>query len=560
MRIVSIVGNRPQFVKAAPLSRALRRRAEEVLVHSGQHYDPELADLFFDELEIPRPDHALGVGPGSPTTQLAVMLQRLEPLLDAEAPDLVMVYGDTTTTLAGALAAAKAGLPLGHVEAGLRSFDRSMPEEQNRLVADHLSALLFCPTDAAVANLAAEGIAEGVVQVGDVMLDASRLFAPAAAARPGPAALGLEPGGYLLVTVHRAAATDTPEALEALVALLTSIGEPMAFPVHPRTRHRLEAAGMWDRLAAHGPLRLTPPVGYLDFTALLVGARAVMTDSGGVQKEAYFHGVPCLTLRETTEWVETVEGGFNRLVGMDPARARAALADLAMPAERPPVLRRRGGRRADRRRRRRVGRPSLGDPDGDARVVGHQPVAVEDEHGGEADAGGRVVVARPAALVVDAGVGLLEPLDGEAGGAHPGRGRLGPVADAQRQPAHGERVGERRRLEVDVEAPLEVRRGGAVDEPRAAAVALDGAPRASRRRGGTRPAPRGCGPGRRARSRSARPTRARPRRRPSTPPAATRRRPHGEERLEALARAEVAPRRRRGERVHQISRSKGLGS
>ncbi len=336
MRIVSIVGNRPQFVKAAPLSRALRRRGEEVLVHSGQHYDPELADLFFDELGIPRPDHHLGVGPGTPTSQLAAMVQRLEPLLAGGAADLVMVYGDTTTTLAGALAAGVAGLPLGHVEAGLRSFDRSMPEERNRIVADHLAELLFCPTDAAVANLRAEGITSGVTQVGDVMLDASRLFADAAASRSGPAALGLEPGRYLLVTVHRAAATDTREALEALVALLTSIDEPMAFPVHPRTRHRLEAAGMWDRLAGHEPLRLSPPVGYLDFTALLVDARAVLTDSGGVQKEAYFHGVPCLTLRETTEWVETVEGGFNRLVGMDPGRVGEALSDLRMPAERPP--------------------------------------------------------------------------------------------------------------------------------------------------------------------------------------------------------------------------------
>lgn len=336
MRIVSIVGNRPQFVKAAPLCRALRERAQEVLVHSGQHYDPELADLFFDELGVPRPDHALEVGSGSPLAQTALMLQRLEPLLTREAPDLVMVYGDTTTTLAGALAAAKLGLPLGHVEAGLRSFDRSMPEEQNRVVADHLSSLLFCPTDAAVANLRREGITSGVQQVGDVMLDASRMFAPVAAARPGPRALGLDPGRYLLVTVHRAAATDTREALEALVALLTAIDEPMVFPVHPRTRHKLEAAGMWGRLAAHGPLRLSPPVGYLDFTALLVGARAVMTDSGGVQKEAYFNGIPCVTLRETTEWVETVAGGYNRLVGMDPVRARAALADLAMPAERPP--------------------------------------------------------------------------------------------------------------------------------------------------------------------------------------------------------------------------------
>jgi UDP-GlcNAc3NAcA epimerase len=337
LRIVSIVGNRPQFVKAAPLSRALRRRADEVLVHSGQHYDPELADLFFDELGVPRPDHALEVGGGTPLAQTALMLERLEPLLLEEAPDAVLVYGDTTTTLAGALAAAKLGLPLAHVEAGLRSFDRTMPEEQNRVVADHLSSVLFCPTDAAVANLAREGVSAEIHRVGDVMLDASMMFAPAAAARPGPRALGLEPGGYLLVTVHRAAATDTPEALDALVALLTAIEEPMVFPVHPRTRHRLRDAGRWERLAAHAPLRLSPPVGYLDFTALLTGARGVLTDSGGVQKEAFFHGVPCLTLRETTEWVETVEGGFNRLVGMDAGRVLAALGDLSMPPERPPL-------------------------------------------------------------------------------------------------------------------------------------------------------------------------------------------------------------------------------
>ena len=336
MKIVSIVGNRPQFVKAAPLSRALRAQVDEVLVHSGQHYDPDLADLFFDELGVPQPDHALEVGSGSPVTQLAVMLERLEPLLIAEAPDMVLVYGDTTTTLAGALAAAKLGHPIGHVEAGLRSFDRSMPEEQNRVVTDHLSSLLLCPTDTAVENLAREGITQGVHQVGDVMLDASLMFAPAAAARPGPAALGLSPGEYLLVTIHRAAATDTPEALRSMVAVLEAIDQPAIFPVHPRTRHALEAAGLWERVAGHPTLRLSGPVGYLDFTSLLVGAKAVVTDSGGVQKEAYFLGIPCVTLRDTTEWVETVDGGFNRLVGMDPARLRAALADLSMPAVRPP--------------------------------------------------------------------------------------------------------------------------------------------------------------------------------------------------------------------------------
>ena len=359
MRILSVVGNRPQFVKAAPLSRALRRRADEVLVHSGQHYDPELADLFFDELGVPRPDHALEVGPGSPLTQTAVMLQRLEPLMVAEAPDMVLVYGDTTTTLAGALAAAKLGVPLGHVEAGLRSFDRTMPEEQNRVVADHLSQLLLCPTETAVDNLAREGITAGVHRVGDVMLDASRMFAPAAAARPGPAALGLPAGGYLLVTVHRAAATDTTRALAALVALLEAVNEPAVFPVHPRTRHKLEAAGMWERLAAHPTLRLLPPVGYLDFTALLMAARAVVTDSGGVQKEAYFHGVPCVTLRDTTEWVETVEGGFNTLVGMDVDAAAGGSGPPVDARGAPALLRRRRCGRADRRRRGGRGRRPL---------------------------------------------------------------------------------------------------------------------------------------------------------------------------------------------------------
>jgi UDP-N-acetylglucosamine 2-epimerase len=303
----------------------------EVLVHTGQHYDPEMADLFFDELDIPAPDHHLGVGRGSPLHQMATIALRLEPLLEEERPDLVLVYGDTTSTMAGALAASKLALPLAHVEAGLRSFDRSMPEEQNRVVTDHLSALLFCPTDQAVANLAAEGIEEGVHQVGDVMYDASRAFAPAAASRGAPEALGLERGSYLLMTVHRAAATDTPEALGRLVDVIEAVERPVVFPVHPRTRRKLEAAGLWERLERHPTLRLSPPVGYLDFTSLLAGAQGVLTDSGGVQKEAYFQRIPCLTLRDTTEWVETVEAGFNRLVGMSPEAVTAALGDLALP-------------------------------------------------------------------------------------------------------------------------------------------------------------------------------------------------------------------------------------
>lgn len=332
MKILSVVGNRPQFVKAAPLCGALRAVAHEVLVHTGQHYDPEMADLFFDELGIPEPDHHLGVGQGTPVQQMATIALKLEPLLEEEKPDLVLVYGDTTSTLGGALAAAKLGLPLGHVEAGLRSFDKTMPEEQNRVVTDHLSALLFCPTDQAVANLAAEGVTDGVHQVGDVMFDASRTFSPVAVKRGAPQALGLEPGGYLLMTVHRAAATDTPEALRRLVDVVEAIGQPLVFPVHPRTRHKLEAAGLWHRLEGHKHLHLSPPVGYLDFTSLLAGAKGVLTDSGGVQKEAYFQRVPCVTLRDTTEWVETVEAGYNRLVGMDAGRVSAAIAALAVPA------------------------------------------------------------------------------------------------------------------------------------------------------------------------------------------------------------------------------------
>ena len=335
MRIVSLVGNRPQFVKAAPLCQALRAEGEEILVHSGQHYDPDLADLFFDELGIPAPDHSLAVGPGSPLHQLTIMMERLEPVLADAKPDALLVYGDTTTTLAGALVAAKMNVPLAHVEAGLRSFDKRMPEEQNRVITDHLSDVLLCPTQQAVDNLAREGVTKGVHLVGDVMYDACRAFAALAAKQPGAVGRGLKPGGYVLVTIHRAAATDTPEALSAMVEVLTSLGAPAIFPVHPRTRAKLEAAGRWDELQNVPGLIMARPAGYLDFTALLMQAQAVITDSGGVQKEAYFHGIPCITLRDTTEWVETVNGGFNRLTGMDAAKVAEAMADLSMPDERP---------------------------------------------------------------------------------------------------------------------------------------------------------------------------------------------------------------------------------
>jgi len=332
---MSLVGNRPQFVKAAPLSRALRARGTEILVHSGQHYDPELADLFFDELAIPTPDYALGVGKGTPLGQIAAMLTGLEGLLAATAPDLLLVYGDTTTTFAGAISAAKSGVPLAHVEAGLRSFDRAMPEEQNRVTVDHLSDLLFCPTPVAVNNLARESITVGVHMVGDVMLDAALLFADAAAHRPGPEAYGLTPGAYILVTVHRAAATDTIEALASLVQVLGALPGPALFPVHPRTRAKLEAAGLWEAATRIPDVQLVPPVGYLDFTRLLTQAGAVVTDSGGVQKEACLHRIPCVTLRDTTEWTETVTHGFNTLTGIDAARVAAALATASIPTSAP---------------------------------------------------------------------------------------------------------------------------------------------------------------------------------------------------------------------------------
>ena len=335
MRALTVVGNRPQFVKAAPLSRALRAHGTEILVHSGQHYDPALADLFFDELAIPEPDHHLGIGPGTPVEQIARMLTALEPIMRAEAPDVVVVLGDTTTTLAGALTAGKLDIPIAHVEAGLRSFDRAMPEEQNRVVTDHLSTLRLCPTPTAVENLAREGIRDGVHLVGDVMFDACLMFGPVAARRDPAATFGLEVGTYVLVTVHRAAATDTRAALDALVSVLKAIDGPAIFPIHPRTRAKLVDARLIETVAAIPGLALVPPVGYLDFMSLLVNARAVLTDSGGVQKEAYFHGIPCVTVRDTTEWVETVSGGFNQLTGMRSDDVRRALASPAVPAERP---------------------------------------------------------------------------------------------------------------------------------------------------------------------------------------------------------------------------------
>ena len=344
MRVLTLVGNRPQFVKAAAVSAHLRAHHEEVLVHSGQHYDDELSAVFFRELGLPAPDRQLGVGSGTAAEQVAGMMQALEPVLGEVQPDLVLVYGDTNTTLAGALSCARLELALAHVESGMRSFDDSMPEERNRVLTDHLSDLLLCSTPTAVENLAAEGVAAGVDLVGDVMADVTLMTAPIAARESDALArFGATPGEYLLVTAHRAGNVDDAAELERLVEVLEALPRPALFPVHPRTAARLEAAGLRDRLERRDGLQLLPPLGYLDFLELLRYAAAVLTDSGGVQKEAYLLEVPCLTLRETTEWTETVALGWNHLVGLDRERVLTGLSDLARPAEHPDLY---GGGRA----------------------------------------------------------------------------------------------------------------------------------------------------------------------------------------------------------------------
>jgi UDP-N-acetylglucosamine 2-epimerase len=322
MKLVAVVGARPQFIKAAVLSRALRQKHEEVLLHTGQHYDDLLSDVFFRELGLPPPDVNLGVGSQSHAVQTARMLERLEPVLIAQRPDIVIVYGDTNSTLAGALAAAKLGLPLAHVEAGLRSYDRSLPEEINRVVADHLSTYLFCPTANAVECLKREGITKGVHHVGDLMYD-SLLAALPKVKKASAEALGtrgLTAGDYYLATVHRAANTDDPQALRALFEAFGLLELPVVLPLHPRTQKALQSAG----ISPAANVRPEEPVAYFEMLALERSARAVLTDSGGVQREAYFLAVPCVTLRDESEWPETTVGGWNVLAGRDPAAIVAA--------------------------------------------------------------------------------------------------------------------------------------------------------------------------------------------------------------------------------------------
>jgi UDP-N-acetylglucosamine 2-epimerase len=328
MKVVSVVGARPQFIKCAPVSCELRQVVQEVLVHTGQHYDDSMSGVFFRELGLPEPDYHLAVGSGSHGHQTGEMLKKIEEILLKEKPDVVLVYGDTNSTLAGALASAKLHIPVAHVEAGLRSYNRKMPEEINRVLTDHLSTLLLCPTETAVENLRREGLTKGVHLVGDVMYDA--LLDGVEIARRTSTILdrlGLEPQRFILATVHRAENTDQPQRLEGVVTALVGLaraGHRVVFPVHPRTQKLLS---LHSFELCEGVIQIDP-VSYLDMVLLESMARLILTDSGGIQKEAYWLQVPCLTLRDETEWEETVQSGWNRLVGTDPHRILQAVEEV----------------------------------------------------------------------------------------------------------------------------------------------------------------------------------------------------------------------------------------
>jgi len=340
MKILTVIGARPQFIKAAPVSRALQAAGlHEFLVHTGQHYDANMSQIFFDELGIPRPDLNLGVGSGTHGRQTGEMLIRLEEVMMVERPDWVLVYGDTNSTIAAALAAVKLHIPIAHVEAGLRSFNRFMPEEHNRVLTDHCADLLLCPTTTAVNNLANEGVREGVFLTGDVMYDAVLLFSQQARERSVILQqLGLTRGGYLLATMHRPRNTDNPQRLQALVEAFMRMDEPVIFPIHPRTRQKLVQLNISPGHLAQQGVHLLDPVGYLDMLMLEQNARLILTDSGGIQKEAYFFAVPCITLREETEWVETVDAGWNVLVGADVAQIRHHVRTFAPKGAPPPIF------------------------------------------------------------------------------------------------------------------------------------------------------------------------------------------------------------------------------
>lgn len=335
MKIVTIVGARPQFIKMAPMGRALRSVGHtEIIVHTGQHYDSNMSDVFFSELGIPRPDYFLAVGSGMHGAQTGEMLKRIELVLLKEQPAWTVVYGDTNSTLAGALAAAKLSMKVAHVEAGLRSFDRRMPEEINRILVDHLADLLLCPAEKAAENLREDGVNGKIEVVGDIMTDSlayvrERLIFDHSIVHE----LQLPPREYLLATVHRQENADQPAHLSALFEAFAELGCPIVFPVHPRTRKMIEANG----LRVPGNVVQIDPLGYLDMVALMEYAKFILTDSGGMQKEAYWLGVPCVTLRESTEWWETLDTGWNTLVGVDRKKIVETITGFREPKDRPPL-------------------------------------------------------------------------------------------------------------------------------------------------------------------------------------------------------------------------------
>ncbi len=334
MKVVTVVGARPQFIKAAAVSRKLREGNQEILIHTGQHYDENMSAVFFEELGIPQPEYQLGIGSGGHGAQTGAMLAEIEKVLLHEQPDWMLVYGDTNSTLAGALAAAKLHIRVAHVEAGLRSFNRRMPEEINRILTDHISDLLFCPSPVAAGNLEREGITRGVHVVGDVMYEA--LTYAAGRARQASRVLewlGAGEKQYLLATVHRAENTDDPMRFLGILSAFNRVNERLIFPVHPRTRKMMEQIGYQPA----GNVCLIDPVGYLDMVRLEGAARMILTDSGGIQKEAYWLGVPCVTLRDETEWVETVEAGWNVLAGAETERILDCLNQVWPEDNRQPI-------------------------------------------------------------------------------------------------------------------------------------------------------------------------------------------------------------------------------
>ncbi len=333
MKCLSVVGARPQFIKSAVVSREIRRIKDitETLIHTGQHYDVNMSRVFFDDMEIPRPDYNLNVGSGTHGIQTGLMLIRLEECVLKEKPDIILVYGDTNSTLAGALVGAKLHIPVAHVEAGLRSFDMRMPEEINRVLTDRISSILFCPSEVAVTNLKKEGIIKGIYNVGDVMYDAMLFYQELAMKKSNILKkFHLEDREYILATVHRDFNTDNRDNLKNIIDAFIECDETIVFPAHPRTVKMLKGFGLYDRILSARNVKLIEPVGYLDFIRLEMGAKKIITDSGGVQKEAYFHHIPCITLRDRTEWVELVEKGWNVLVGTDKERILIAIRDFSV--------------------------------------------------------------------------------------------------------------------------------------------------------------------------------------------------------------------------------------